>query len=86
MNEKKSKALRRRIKRLQVEWLQSILPEEQGNTITVDNVEGLLPEQTHTFGEGKLYLSFMSDKWVSKMLKRYPNITTYKQLMEKHGR
>tara|TARA_R100001460_G_scaffold65361_3_gene105668 strand:+ start:641 stop:901 length:261 start_codon:yes stop_codon:yes gene_type:complete len=84
MNEKKSKLLRKKIRPLQVEWLQSLLPEEQSKTITVDNVEDLLPEQSHTFGEGKLYLSFMSDKWVSKMLKRNPNITTYKELMEKY--
>jgi hypothetical protein len=84
MNEKKSKLLRKKIRPLQVEWLQGLLPEEQSKTITVDNVEDLLPEQSHAFGDGKMYLSFMSDKWVSKMLKKYPEITTYKQLMEKY--
>jgi len=88
MNQKKVKQLRKRIKPIQVEWLKSLLPDEQAKTITVDNVEGLLPDQTHVFGKGMLYLSYMSDKWIMKMLKRNPHITTYEELnkLEKtHG-
>lgn len=80
MNQKKVKQLRKRIKPIQVEWLKSLLPDEQAKTITVDNVEGLLPDQTHVFGKGMLYLSYMSDKWIMKMLKRNPHITTYEEL------
>ena len=80
MNQKKVKQLKKRIKPIQVEWLKSLLPDEQAKTITVDNVEGLLPDQTHVFGKGMLYLSYMSDKWIMKMLKRNPHITTYEEL------
>ena len=80
MNSKQLKKLRRLVKPLQVEWLQSILPEDQAKTITVDNVEGLLPDQTHVFGGGKMHLSFMTDKWIMKMLKKYPDIKTYNEL------
>ena len=45
MNSKQLKKLRKLIKPLQVEWLQSILPEDQGKVITVDNVEELMPEK-----------------------------------------
>ena len=82
MNQKKIKKLRRRVKPIQVEWLQTLLPEDQAMTITVDNVEGLLPEQTHAFGQGQLYLSYMTDKWIMKHLKRNPHIKTFKQLQE----
>lgn len=82
MNQKKVKQLRKRIKPIQVEWLKSLLPDEQANTITVDNVDGLLPDQTHVFGGGTLYLSYMSDKWIMKMIKRNPLIKTYKELTE----
>ena len=82
MSEKKIKQLRKRIKPLQVEWLQSLLPEDQAKDITVDNVDGLLPDQTHAFGQGQLYLSYMTDKWIMKHLKRNPHITTYKELQE----
>jgi hypothetical protein len=80
MNQKKVKQLRKRIKPIQVEWLKSLLPDEQAKDITVENVEGLLPDQTHVFGGNKMYLSFMSDKWIAKFLKRFPHITTYKEL------
>ena len=80
MSSKQIKKLRKLVKPLQVEWLQSILSEEQGKVITVDNVEELMPEQTHVFGNRQLHLSFMSDKWIMKILKDNPNITTYKEL------
>jgi hypothetical protein len=82
MNQKQIKKLRKLVKPIQVEWLQTLLPDEQATTITVDNVEGLLPEQTHVFGQGQLHMSYMTDKWIMKYLKQYPNITTYKELME----
>ena len=85
MNAKKIKKLRKRIKPIQIEWLESLLPVEQAQTITIDNVEGLLPEQTHAFGQGQLHMSYMTDKWIMKYLKKYPNITTYKELMEVSG-
>lgn len=84
MNSKQLKKLRRLIKPLQVEWLQSLLPEDQAQTITVDNVEGLMPDQTHAFGNRQMHLSFMSDKWIMKILKANPYITTYKELTEIH--
>ena len=80
MSSKQIKKLRKLVKPLQVEWLQSILPEDQGKTITIDNVEGLMPDQTHVFGNHQMHLSFMSDKWIMKILKDNPNITTYKEL------
>ena len=85
MNAKQIKKLRKLVKPTQVEWLQTLLPDEQATTITVDNVEGLLPEQTHAFGQGQLHISYMTDKWIMKYLKQYPNITTYKELMEVSG-
>ena len=85
MNQKKIKQLRKRIKPIQVEWLKTLLPDEQSSTITIDNVEGLLPDQTHVFGGGQLHLSYMTDKWIMKHLKRNPHIQTYKELQEITG-
>lgn len=82
MNSKQIKKLRKKVRPIQVEWLRTLLPEDQAKTITVNNVEGLLPEQTHAFGQGQLHMSYMTDKWIMKYLKQYPNITTYKELME----
>ena len=46
-----------------------------------DNVEELMPDQTHVFGNRQMHLSFMSDKWIMKILKNNPHITTYKELL-----
>jgi len=80
MNQKKVKQLRKRIKPIQVEWLKSLLPDEQANTITVDNVDELLPDQTHVFGMGQIHLSYMTDKWIMKFLKRNPQVKTFSEL------
>ena len=85
MNQKKIKELRRRVKPIQVEWLRTLLPEDQATTITVENVDNLLPEQTHAYGKGQLYLSYMTDKWIMKHIKRNPHIKTFKQLQEIAG-
>tara|TARA_R100000742_G_C4235254_1_gene55979 strand:+ start:385 stop:648 length:264 start_codon:yes stop_codon:yes gene_type:complete len=82
MNSKQLKQLRKRIKPIQVEWMKTLLPDEQAETITVENVEGLLPDQTHVFGKGQLHLSYMTDKWIMKHLKKYPHITTFEELQE----
>ncbi len=80
MSSKQIKKLRKLIKPLQVEWLKSLLSEDQGKEITVSNVTELMPDETHVFGNGQLHLSFMSDKWIMKILKDNPTITTYKEL------
>jgi len=82
VNAKQIKKLRKLVKPIQVEWLRELLPEDQAKNINIGNVEGLLPEQTHAFGQGQLYLSYMTDKWIMKHLKRNPHITTYKELQE----
>ena len=87
MNAKQIKKLRKLVKPIQVEWLRTLLPEDQANNITVNNVEGLLPEQTHAFGQGQLHMSYMTDKWIMKYLKQHPDIETFDELLKvsKHG-
>ena len=33
-------------------------------------------------GAGQFYLSYMTDRWIMKRLKKHPHITTYNELME----
>ena len=82
MNEKQVKKLRKRIKPLQVEWLKSLLNKEEAEEVTLNNIDSLLPKQTHYFGQGILYLSFMTDKWIMKILKRNPHINSLNELNE----
>ena len=82
MNKKKVKELKKRIRPIQVEWLKSLLPQEEADKITVDNVEGLLPEDNYMKGIKGITLVFMSDRWLLKQLKKYPEIKNYTKLKE----
>ena len=84
MNAKLVKKLRKRIKPIQVEWMKSLLPDEQADKVTVNNVEDLLPDLQHVNTLQGIVLSYMTDKWIMKRLKRNPDITTYNELMEKY--
>ena len=75
MNGKKAKEERRKGKKLLVEWLQSVVPEENKEEITIDNIRDYLADQTHVYLNRKYMLSAFSLKWVYKRVKRNPNIT-----------
>jgi len=70
LNKKKLKELKKRIRPIQIEWLKSLLPQEEADKITVDNVEGLLPEDNYMKGIKGITLVFMSDRWLLKQLKK----------------
>ena len=80
MNGKKSKAIRKKAKQLQVEWINNLLPE--GERVTQGRMAEAMPDQKYYMQQRTLRLSFMTDKWVEKQLKRNPNLT-FKDLQEK---
>lgn len=82
MNRTKYKKLKNKVKRIQVQWLRTLLPEDNGEPITVQDVSELMPDQTHIFGDGQFKLSYMSEKWVIKFLKKYPHINNYNEIEE----
>ena len=82
MNSKKVKQLRKLIKPIQVEWMKSLLPEEEADKVSLDTINDLLPDEKYMKGIKGITLLHMSDKWLLKQLKRNPHIRTYKQLKE----
>ena len=82
MNKRKVKELKKIAKLIQIQWLQSMTTKEEGNKITLDNIDSMLPQETHVHTAGRTHLSFMTDKWLLKQLKKYPTIKTYTQLKE----
>lgn len=82
MNQKKLKVLRRKVKRLQVEWLKTLLNEEEANQVSIDNIEELAPTQDYYMANRTMYLSYMTPKWIMKYLKKYPHINSYVELNE----
>ncbi len=83
MNQRKVRELKKRIKPIQVEWLRSLLPEEEAKKVSIETVDDLLPDEKHMKTIKGITLVHMSDKWILKKLKKYPDIKTYKQLQEK---
>ena len=76
MNGRKAKRLRKRGKEILVEWLYSIIPDEEDKQqINVNNIEEYLSEQTHIYTNRKFLLSAFSLKWIYKKVKRNPDLT-----------
>ena len=81
MNEKKVKALRKKIKPLQVEWLKTLLNDEEAEQVSIDNIDELAPtEQEYYIASRTMYLSFMTPKWIMKYLKKFPDIDSFAEL------
>ena len=76
------KALLKRISRhtetLLVEWLKSLVSEEEADKVSLDNIGSLLPDQYHFAVENQIVLAPNSPKWIRKQLKKLvssnPNI------------
>ena len=81
MNRKKIKVLRRKAKHILVEWLKSLLPEEEQEKVTINNILELMPKQTHYIHNFQIYQSAWSFKWVMKRLKKNPE-WTFKEINE----
>ena len=76
MNGRKAKRLRKRGKEILVEWLYSILPDEEDKQqININNIKEYLSEQTHIYTNRKFLLSAYSLKWIYKKVKRNPDLT-----------
>ena len=72
MNGKKTKLIRRRALELQLEWINSLLTEDQ--EITPELLYQALPDDEYYVSRGTIHLSFMNHKWIEKKLKKDINL------------
>jgi len=76
MNQKKSRQIRRKAEQLLIDWIRTLVPEEEDATkITKKNLHEFVPEQTHIFANNKFMISAYSLRWFYKEVKRNPDIT-----------
>jgi len=75
MNTKKMSKIRNKAKAILVEWLKTLLNEEEQKKVNIKNILTLLPNQTHYFSGETFKLQPWSYKWVVKKLKRNPELT-----------
>jgi len=70
MREIKTKQVRKLSKVFVVEWLQSMLTEEEQKKVSVDNYEKYLPEETHFYANNKLMVSAYTPRWFAQRIKK----------------
>ena len=75
MNTKEMSKIRNKAKAILVEWLKTLLNEEEQKKVNIKNIITLLPNQTHYFSGETFRLQPWSYKWVVKKLKRNPELT-----------
>ena len=69
MNQKIMKEIERHTKKLLVEWIQSLVPEEEAEKINTKNVLQFIPTQVHYYANQRVSLSSYSPKWIKKYIK-----------------
>ena len=69
MNGRKSKAIRKQMKPLFLEWLSNLLPEEEAKELNEDNFNSYLPQETHLYIKECIHLHAFSPRWLVKHIK-----------------
>ena len=67
---KKAKAIRKKSLVLLVDWVKTLIPEEEANKLTLQQAYDLVPKDTHVFANGKFMLSSFSLKWIIQKIKK----------------
>ena len=75
MNTKGMSKIRNKAKAILVEWLKTLLNEEEQKKVNVKNILTLLPNKTHYWTGDTIRLQPWSYKWVVKKLKRNSELT-----------
>ena len=68
MNGSKAKSIRRHAKQILIDWLRTMVSDEEAKKITLDNFKDYLPKEKHVFANRKLLLSAYSFKWFVKKI------------------
>jgi len=82
MSEKRSRQIRRKRKELQVEWLKTLVTDEEAKKVSIQSIETLVPQRDYIMKNHTTYHSFMTNKWIEKYLKKYPKINSFAELEE----
>jgi len=70
MNGRKAKQIRKKANHLVVDWLKTMLVDEEKEKVSVNNIKKYLPEQTHVYVNKKVMLSAYTPKWFAQRIKK----------------
>ena len=69
MNLKKEKQIRRKAKQLMLDWLLTVVPDEEKKKVSMENSHDYLPDQTHIYANRQLRISAYTLRWFVKRIK-----------------
>tara|TARA_R110000803_G_scaffold190288_1_gene252804 strand:- start:597 stop:896 length:300 start_codon:yes stop_codon:yes gene_type:complete len=70
MNSKVCKKISRQSKIILLEWVKSLVSDEEKEKVTADNLASLLPDTNYFFVNRQIRVSFYSPQWVRKSIKK----------------
>ena len=70
MNGRKAKQIRKKANHLVVDWLKTMLVDEEKEKVSVNNIKKYLPEQTHVYMNKKVMLSAYTPRWFAQRIKK----------------
>ena len=70
MNGRKAKRIRRHANKLVLEWLKTMLTDEEAKKLNPKNMDKYMPEQTHFFANRSLHISAYTSRWFQQRIKR----------------
>jgi len=80
MNGQKAKRIRRHAKKLMLDWIKSVVDEDEAKKVTLKNLYQYVPQQTHIYANQHLRVSSYTLRWfeqgIKKLLKKDRTITS----------
>tara|TARA_R100001480_G_scaffold103707_1_gene106662 strand:- start:235 stop:513 length:279 start_codon:yes stop_codon:yes gene_type:complete len=70
VNGRKAKQIRNHAKSILLDWLKTMVSEEEAAKLDENNFEDYLPSQGHIYANRKIMLSAYSFKWFIKKIKK----------------
>lgn len=70
MNAKIMKKIFRQAEVISVEWLKSLMPEEEADKISLKNYKTYMNMNSHYFAQGQFFMSAFTEKWTRKKIKK----------------
>lgn len=76
MNRKMSKKVKQKSILFVVEWLKSMLVDEEKEKVSVHNYKNYLPQETHIYANKQLIVSSFTPRWFAKKIKKVLKVKT----------
>jgi hypothetical protein len=70
MNRKIMKQINRQVEKISLQWLHSLMSEEEAAKIRPDNYKDYMKMNSHYFVEGQFFMSAFTENWTRKRLKK----------------